>query len=561
MRFALALLALISCTRAVRSERREQPVDTGVAVAFSAEAERTWDFGDGSAPLTGQAVRHAFVKAGRYEVKAFDAEQVTDVVSVIVQPRSAFHAVLPSAGLAVVARGLDDVAPTIDFLERVGITSGLSTALDQMPMLQFLLAPGAASSTFDRLEGAGAFTVGHARISFVGVIDEAAAAKAFGEFLVDHGWTPEEQGAYSRRGTNGLVFVDRGTLYFASDDEAASLTSVRHRIVEAPALGLDSDVEISSALADAASGGVVLMARANALEGSLKPKNWSVAVGALDVKGDGLRLIAKFSAAKPLWSAPATLAAKRLLNDVPQGPIAAASIDVPVSQVLEALGLDTKRADGEKSKSLVPGLADDDDEVRAGLAVLSRRIELALYFDVDEFLAATLRGGGRPAPRVTLLGETDVPDRALMKGAIERVLSRRRAPYADSEAAGVKTWNTLALDQSLELVLGAKLLSARWGRGVVGIRPIDMIAELAKRSESAAGPGHLTLFVDVGQLARDLLEPRQVPGLDPRKVVATQALTSTFLTQLTSLDQIFLDVAPTPKGATLYLEVRVSRRE
>ena len=82
MRASLLLcVCLASCVRAVREERREQPVDTGSEVKLSAEGERRWDFGDGSPPVAGTAVAHAFDKAGRYEVKAFEQERVTDRIS------------------------------------------------------------------------------------------------------------------------------------------------------------------------------------------------------------------------------------------------------------------------------------------------------------------------------------------------------------------------------------------------------------------------------------------------------------------------------------------------
>ena len=51
-----------------------------------------------------------------------------------------------------------------------------------------------------------------------------------------------------------------------------------------------------------------------------------------------------------------------------------------------------------------------------------------------------------------------------------------------------------------------------------------------------------------------------MPGLDARKVVATQALTSTFISQVTNLEQVLLDLSPTPQGASLYLEVKLSKR-
>jgi len=223
-------------------------------------------------------------------------------------------------------------------------------------------------------------------------------------------------------------------------------------------------------------------------------------------------------------------------------------MDVPLTEVLDALGL-SRPEDG------------DDDELRAGLAVLSRRLDLTLSFDVEEFLAATIRAGGRPSPRVTLLGETLVPDRIAVGAVLDRALSRRRVPSARVVEKGVTVWRTRLEQQALELALDPDTLFLRWGRPLAGVDSVDLVGQLSRRAEGACGPGHVTAFVDVGQLGRDLLEPRMVPGVDPRKVITTQALSSTFLTQLTALDQVFVDLAPAPNGATVIVEVKLSKRE
>jgi hypothetical protein len=54
------VLSALSCARAVREERREQAIDTGQTVPFSAERPRRWDYGDGSPAREGQVVEHAF---------------------------------------------------------------------------------------------------------------------------------------------------------------------------------------------------------------------------------------------------------------------------------------------------------------------------------------------------------------------------------------------------------------------------------------------------------------------------------------------------------------------
>ncbi|MDP1915146.1 MAG: PKD domain-containing protein [Myxococcales bacterium] len=548
------LLSALSCVRAIREERREQAIDTGQRVPFSAESARRWDFGDGSPPREGQVVEHAFAKAGRYVVRAFEKDRVTDRVSVLVQPRDVFRAVAPGAEAVLVFRTLDEVAPAIDFAERLGSAALAQQLIDRSPILHFILEPGAAgAAALDRAEGAGAYLPAGASalVTFVGVVDDDAALRTFREFLVDHGWRPDGPAGFVTAELHAQVLVDRGTLYFVTSSTAERTAGAVKAVQDAPTRGIETEAAMASALAQLASGGVAVVARRELTartSGAMKGGAWSIALGALRLGRDEGRLVGNLIAERPLWQTPPASRPARLLSHAPEGLIAALSMDVPLAEVLDAFGL-SRPEDA------------DDDELRAGLAVLSRRLDLTLSFDVEAFLSATILGGGLPAPRVTLLGETLVPDRIAVRAVLDRVLARRRAPYEQATEKGVTVWRTRLEQQALELALDPDTLFVRWGRPLAGTEPVDLVAQLSRRADGACGPGHVTAFVDVGQLGRDLLEPRMVPGVDPRKVITTQALTSTFLTQLTALDQVFLDLAPTPTGATVFLEVKLSKRD
>lgn len=560
--------------RAVRQERREQPIDSGQPLTFSAEGPRRWDFGDGTPTLTAQSTSHAFARAGRYEVRGFEGERVTDSISVLVQPRAVFRAVPSTAQAAVVFRSLDDVTAAVDFAERLGAAATLGSTLEHVPLLQFLLEPGRQGrAALDPLEGAGAFLLENGWVGFAGVIDDAGALRGFTEFLLEHGWRDDGDGRFSRADATGLVFCDRGTLFFAATDTrfgtldqpdatGAFPARARSTIETAPALGLEADPETAAGLAELASGGVAFVVRSSGLSQKFGEQPWQLVAGAVHLSGEQLRLIAKVLAGGPLWSTPPSASGRRLLAAVPPGPIAVLAADVPLASVLEAFGVKTRPQASSATRTTVDPRLDltRDDEARAGLAVLSRRLEAALYFDVEGFLAATVRRGGRPAPRVSLVGEAAVPDRAAVKLALGRALARRKAPLDEDDAGGVTSFRTIVEDHPLELVLGTDSLSARLGKSL-GAGSVNLLAGLSRRVDGAAGPGHLTLLVDVGQLGRELLEPRQVPGLDPRQVVATQALSSTFLSQMTSIDLVFVDLAPSPQGATLTLEVSLSKRQ
>jgi hypothetical protein len=272
-----------------------------------------------------------------------------------------------------------------------------------------------------------------------------------------------------------------------------------------------------------------------------------MALGALKFGPDDARLIGRVVAGAPLWKTPPASRPQRLLAHAPDGPVGVLAMDVPVLEVLDAFGLAPKRT--------------DDGEARAGLSLLSRRLDVTLTVDVEEFLRATILGAGKPAVRFTALAETPVVERLPVLNAIERFFSRRRLPFDAATEKNVSVWRTTAEAMPLELALDADTLYARWGRALSGRAPVDLVKRLSRRVDGACGPGHVTLFLDVGQLNRELLEPRQVPGVDPRKVIATQVLTSTFVSQLTTVDSVLLDLAPSERGATISLEVTLSRRD
>jgi hypothetical protein len=558
-RLLLALLVLSGCVRAVREERRERPVDTGVAISFTAEGPRRWDFGDGQG-AAGPEASHVFERAGRYDVRAFDGERLTDRVSVLVQPRDPFHAVAPSAEAVLVFRSLDELAPAVDFLERLASAATVQRALERTPVFAFALDPGSkGAGTLDRLEGAGLYLPRglDAAVSFLGVVDGPGAERLFTQWLIDHEYRPdpERPGRLSIDGDLAEVFVDRGTLFMVTGSDWAVLSQASQRVREAPASGLEHDATFAAGISSLASGGVAVLATP-ALSSRARtasrgpPPRWSVGLAALRFSKNEARLAGKLLADGPLWTTPPASRPARLLAHAPDGPIGLLAADVPLAQVLSTFGVPLDEA------------GDEEGLFRAGLSVVSRRIDVALYFDVEAFLVATLAAKGRPTPRVTLLAEAAVPDRADVSRVVGQLLARRREPFDTATEKGTSLWRTRVLDtEPLELALDADTLYARLGRALAGHTPTDFVSTLGKRSEGACGPGHLTAFVDVGQLGRELLEPRMVPGLDPRRVVMTQALTSTFLSQLTAVDTVFLDAAPAPDGATVLLEVTLSPRQ
>src|SRR5258708_10263199 len=78
---SIAAALAVSCIKRVApTPPQERPAYSGVALPFGQpgeippESKVTWDFGDGTPPLTGAAVSHVFARAGVYTI----VETITD---------------------------------------------------------------------------------------------------------------------------------------------------------------------------------------------------------------------------------------------------------------------------------------------------------------------------------------------------------------------------------------------------------------------------------------------------------------------------------------------------
>ena len=105
--------------KAVRVERRDAPVEAGIPVIFEAESSRTWNFGDGSAPVQGRLVRHAFERPGRYVVRGNEGDSLRDEVALVVAPRPVSHQVPPDAQWAVLVAQAGGLAQLTDAAEQL----------------------------------------------------------------------------------------------------------------------------------------------------------------------------------------------------------------------------------------------------------------------------------------------------------------------------------------------------------------------------------------------------------------------------------------------------------
>ncbi len=532
-------------------EKRETPVEAGLEVPFAAQAARRWDFGDATAPVIATQTTHAFAKAGRYVVRGFEGESLREELTIIVSPRPAFHLVPPDARFAVIARGLEDFAPAIDFGERMAGPQSTQTWLDGSPLLgwAFEQASAGTSGWVDPREGLATFAWADAedtRLSVVGIVDGPNALASLKAWLLERGWSPiaPVQGLWRfEQEARALdVFVDRGALYAVDAPVTGRLPSAQSRIAAASSQGLETDGVVASALDQLPSGGLVIFSRAP------EALSWRFATAAIRIAGDEARLEGHLHGAAPLWTVPALPTGVRFLSHAPEGPVLVASASVPAAE-LAALALGTPGTPRRKQLELeLLAQGTDVDRVIASFAGL---FELCVYADVPGFIRSTLQANGRPSPKGTLLFEAPVSPAEPIEAFVDALARRWGLSLSKNREKQLRLWRGAMVGEPLEVALTDKSLFAKVGSAIDEREPVELSRTLGTRFEGAFGPGHVSVFLDVGQLRRELLQPRLLTDIDPRRALTAQALAVTLLDRLSQLDSALVDLAPAPDGAVI----------
>lgn len=562
MRLSVALLAvalaLSACARTVKATAREAPLEAGVPAPFMAKQALRWDFGDGSPPETGSQVTHAFAKAGRYQVKGFDGDELAETVTVLVEPRPVFHAVPPDADVVVALRSLDELAPAVDFLERLIGGDATQKLLERFPAFGFAVEQASGGEgPVDPREGLAAFSWPgrDLEVSLVGVEDEAAALGGMGAWLADHGFSPAGVAAGLHRfesETRDLdVFVDRGVLYVVAAPPRHREPSVQARLQAMHGRGLEADGPTAAALDQLAAGGVVVLARAS--PGTSR----SLVSLAVKVLGDRAWVTGRAHAKGPLWTAP-KVDGQRLLTQAPAGPVAVASATLEPGALLSLAGLGRGTP---RYRELSKALAADGVDVDAALASFRGAFDAAAYFDVPGFVRSTLANDGRPEPQGSLLVEAPVVPSPALERLVDVLAGQGLDGAKRQSARGATVWQGTLKARPVELALTADALFVKSGAPMDEREPSNLSAELGDRFEGAFAPGHVSLYVDVGQLRRELLMPRLMDDVDPRRALTAQALAVTFLDRLTQLDSVMLDAVPDEGGAVLRAVVTLRAKE
>lgn len=545
-------LSLSGCARAVKATTLETPLEAGLSQPFRSDRPLRWDFGDGTAPQDGLEVRHAFQRAGRFKVQGFEGEVLREQVMVLVEPRGVFHAVPPDADLALAMRTVDELSAAVDFAERLIGGEATDRLLERWPAVGFAVDQSSGGqSAVDAREGVAVFTwpSKELEVSLVGVVDGPAAQRAFGAWLQEHGWASAGEVAglvrFESADRDLDVFVDRGVLYAVSAPPAHREASVQARIAAMDARGLEADGPTAAALDRLAAGGVVVVARAP------QGTSWSLLTLAVKVLGERAWVTGRAHGKGPLWTAP-KVEAKRLLTQAPAGPIAVASASLPAGALLAlgGMGKGTPRY-----RELARVLAADGVELEAALSGFKGAWDAAAYFDVPGFVRGTLANGGRPEPAVSLLLEAPVTGSGALERLVDVVARKHLRALAPRRGEGLAVWRGSFQAQAAEVALSSEALFVKSGAALDEREAVDLSGELGERFEGAFGSGHVSLYVDVGQLRRELLMPRLLSDVDPRSALTAQALAVTFLDRLTQLDSVMLDAAPDEQGAVLHAVV------
>jgi len=174
-----------------------------------------------------------------------------------------------------------------------------------------------------------------------------------------------------------------------------------------------------------------------------------------------------------------------------------------------------------------------------------------LYFDARAFFLHLAETDAKPEPRGALLirAGVDRPE------ALQKLLEPRSGgiPILRTDVDGDAVYDIRASGlPAVSVRLGRGRLDVRAGESLEG-RPVTELGKALRErfGPEAFGAGHATAMVDVAALLSELERPATVPEVPPQRLALLQGFAAAFVRQLTSIDMVFLDLAPSPTGARL----------
>lgn len=557
-------------------------VDTGVPVTFGSEdpsaPELTYEFGDGSPPQTGKLIRHAYARAGSYQVFALHEGQPVDGVLLTAVPRRITRA-MPEAihGAIFLRKVKGNLDPFVDFFERLAGAEAAQAFVEENPLVELGMELSAgqgalAERGIDPEEGLGMFSVPgfEGSVALIGVTEGEKALQSLETQLTRAGtpaWTGSDQTTRVRLkdGREAALFLDRGYLYVAlpdtpappsefadpPEDELARDTGMNHTdftpavdaVKKAHPLGFEGTGTLAGLEDGIAPGNLYVYAQTQAeLAAKEQGAFLSFTFKQAEASVDG------FVRAKTVpWSGRPKAS---FFKALPRGPVAALSASIPPEELATfffgAPGSEQRVNAANKAKSA--GI-----EFEALLSSLTGDLSAALYFDARAFYTAMAKAQSpRPLPRGSAFLTAGLKDPAAFARFLDAL--SEGAPFEVKREAqeGNTRYQGVAEGQPFEINVGKDELRLEAGEDASWRGSSELGEQLhARYGADAFGPGHLSVMVDVAQLREELSVTPTVAGVPAGKMQLFQSFAYSFLEQLPPVDQAFLDVAAVQGGAKL----------
>lgn len=519
-------------------------VFAGVPLAFGVEdASAEWTFGDGSRPARGAEVKHAFARAGDYVVRARvgDDELLRQPVTVV--PRPVLQAIPPGVSSTIfIPKVRGTLEPAVDFVERAFGRLGPSRTSGREPFFIYAVelsgGPPPEEWGLDPEEGLATFQFSQSPhlVTTVGIVDEPRALNTAAELLAQRGFqlrsNRELPLEFRNDAGQGIwAFVDRGYLYFVSDDappnEDGDVSGVMERIRTMPAEGLSGE-RLEQLLQQVQAGAAYLYLAGTSQQTSV--------LASLRISPDRLELDGVLTSSEPIWRTDAAPQIVPLASEA-VGPVLAASVSLDPLSLAQLL----------VQSGLVPSTR-TPEEVRALAEVLRGDLAVLGYFDAAGTVKRMTQREGFPEVSATVVLHAGIRDRAAAEKWLERTLQANEVLFERRAASDAVAYRFVALGRAGVAEVTADRLFVEVGPALTG-RPGVALAQTLQRvyGDAAFSRGHLSAVADLGQVLREL--EQAAPGEDDAKML--RGFASEFLQQLTAIQTVFVDVAPDPLGARL----------
>lgn len=603
---ALTALCLVAaalvgsgCHRAVKPEvGGDRTVEAGVPVGFGSEArdapEVTWDFGDGTPPVKGARLSHAFPRAGTYTVRALEKGEALGSAQVTVVPRPVLRAIPADAEVALFFAQLrGNVEPLLSFYSRLMGEAQARASMEQAPMLSLVLRElRGEPQVVDVEEGVGFFSLPgfEGTVGLLGVTEPQASLEAVVKELESGGArvvrrSPAEGLVHFQResGAPLLLFEDRGYLYIVvpdTDDDASDegneednepgeveatrvlavqeappaepggasgLEAIRARITGMSGPGLSELPLLTQMRTKVGSGNVYFFARPVGEDAASGFQGIWAAFRAQEAQAELEGWLASDKALLGGKSAPGSA----LLAKAPQGPIASMTVSIPPEELAKvAFGAPgSERRERTLQRLQEQGL--DASGAESLLGALRGDMTLLAYFDAPAFYRNFLKGSRRPEPRGSLLFEAGLVRAEPVLDWVTGRLKARGQPFEVLKGKGTEPTRlrTRVMEQPLEISVSADRLTMQGGEALTGRASGDVGATLRGRfGAQAFEPGHVSAMVDMGQLRTELDAPQEIAGVPSQQLPVARSLVGTLLDQLPPVESVFLDFAPEEGG-------------